>query len=90
MLGANMRIVRKPELARKVGLHPGHLAKLERDGKFPKRVRLGANSVGWVEEEVDAWLAERAAERTVDQVTSPKEANSSGLGSRKWVTSSDG
>ena len=89
MLGANMRIVRKPELARKVGLHPGHLAKLERDGKFPKRVRLGANSVGWVEEEIDAWLAERAAERAVDQVTSPGEANSSGLSSRKWATSSD-
>lgn len=24
---------------------------------FPKRVRLGANSVGWFEDEIDAWLA---------------------------------
>jgi prophage regulatory protein len=87
MRGATMRIVRKPELARKVGLHPGHLAKLERDGKFPKRVKLGANSVGWVEEEIDAWLAERAAERAADQPASPREANRSGL--REHTTSSD-
>jgi prophage regulatory protein len=80
-----MRIVRKPELSRKVGLHPGHLARLERNGKFPKRVRLGANSVGWVEEEVDAWLAERAAERGAGR--SSKGTGRSAV--RKDATSSD-
>ena len=33
----------------------------ERAGKFPKRVQLGGNSVGWIESEIDAWVAARAA-----------------------------
>ena len=33
------------------------------DMGFPKPVPLGANSVGFVEEEVENWLAERAAKR---------------------------
>ena len=32
---------------------------------FPKPVSLGANSVGFIEEEVSAWLAERATKREV-------------------------
>jgi prophage regulatory protein len=33
--------------------------KLEKRGEFPKRVRLGPNSVGWIESEIDDWLAKR-------------------------------
>ena len=33
--------------------------------EFPKPVSLGANSVGFIEEEVSAWLAERATKREV-------------------------
>ncbi len=54
-----LRIIRKPELRRKVGLHPVHLGRLEKRGLFPKRIRLGPQSVGWVLEEVDAWLRAR-------------------------------
>jgi prophage regulatory protein len=32
-------------------------------GQFPKRVRLGANRVGWVESEVLDWLQERIDRR---------------------------
>tara|TARA_B100001971_G_C17913625_1_gene394130 strand:- start:91 stop:264 length:174 start_codon:yes stop_codon:yes gene_type:complete len=35
----------------------------ERAGEFPGRVRLGANRVGWVEAEVEAWLNSKLAER---------------------------
>ncbi len=31
----------------------------ESQGQFPKRVRLGANSVAWLESEVREWLASR-------------------------------
>jgi len=34
----------------------------ERDGTFPKRVKLGSRS-GWFEDEIDAWIAQRANER---------------------------
>lgn len=29
------------------------------DSTFPKPIRLGANSVGWIEGEIDAWLQSR-------------------------------
>jgi len=38
---------------------PQHIARLEAAGEFPKRVRLGSNRVGWVEDEVLQWLQER-------------------------------
>jgi predicted DNA-binding transcriptional regulator AlpA len=37
--------------------------RLEREGKFPKRVPLGANRHGWVDTEIDDWLVARAASR---------------------------
>lgn len=58
-----LRVIRKPELRRKVGLHPVHLGRLEKRGLFPKRIRLGPNSCGWILEEVDQWLRERMAAR---------------------------
>lgn len=30
------------------------------DETFPKPIRLGASSVGWLESEVDAWITSRA------------------------------
>ncbi|MDP6270253.1 MAG: AlpA family phage regulatory protein [Alphaproteobacteria bacterium] len=43
-----------------------HLWRLERAGKFPRRVHLGANRVAWVEAEIDDWIAERLAAREQD------------------------
>jgi predicted DNA-binding transcriptional regulator AlpA len=34
-------------------------------GRFPERVKLGPNTVGWIEEEIDEFLAAKAAEREV-------------------------
>jgi prophage regulatory protein len=33
------------------------------EGKFPASVSIGARAVAWVEEEIDAWIEERIAER---------------------------
>jgi prophage regulatory protein len=40
-----------------------HLDRLEREGRFPKRIHLSRRSVAWVEDEVDAFLADKLAER---------------------------
>lgn len=40
-----------------------HIWRLEREGRFPKRVPLGANRHGWVDTEIDDWLVARAASR---------------------------
>jgi len=40
-----------------------HLGRLERSGRFPRRIRLSRNRVAWLAREVEAWIAERAAAR---------------------------
>ncbi len=39
------------------------LWRLERAGKFPRRVKLSPQRVAWIESEIDAWIAARIAAR---------------------------
>jgi prophage regulatory protein len=41
-----------------------HIDRLEKAGKFPKRVRVGANAVAWIEEEIDGWQKAKADARS--------------------------
>jgi prophage regulatory protein len=54
-----------------------HVSRLEKEGKFPKHFNLGPQSIGWLEDEIEAWIAARAAERSagngVDPIASPEE-----------------
>ena len=54
-----MRILSKRQVKDLVLYSPQHIARLEAAGRFPKRVRLGQNRVGWVEGEVLDWLQSR-------------------------------
>ena len=58
-----IRFLRLPKILRRVPYSEAHIWRLEKAGKFPRRVRLGANRVGWVESEVEAWLNSKLAER---------------------------
>ncbi len=58
-----MRVLRKRAVVKKVGYSSMHIARLEKAGQFPRRIRLGPNSVGWVEAEIDAWIEAKVAER---------------------------
>jgi len=58
-----MRILSKRQLKELVLYSPQHVARLEKAGKFPKRVQIGPNRVGWVEAEVLEWLQERLNRR---------------------------
>jgi prophage regulatory protein len=40
-----------------------HIARLENNGVFPVRVKIGRHCVGWVESEIDAHVAEKIAAR---------------------------
>lgn len=60
----NERILRKSEVLAKVALSHPTIYRMERAGNFPRRLRLGGNSCGWLASEVEAWINERAAERT--------------------------
>ena len=50
------RFLRMKTVAELCGLSRTTIWRLERDGKFPARYRLGANSVGWLAAEVEEWM----------------------------------
>ena len=54
------RIIRRREVEAKTGLKRSAIYASIAEGKFPKQVSLGPGSVGWVEQEVDAWLSSAA------------------------------
>ena len=63
-----MNILRYSDAARKCGVSKMTLYRWATqpeyvDMGFPRPIPLGANSVGFAEEEIDAFLATRAAER---------------------------
>ena len=54
-----IQILRLPEVCKATGLGRSMVYQLEAERRFPTRVRIGERAVGWVEEEVQGWLAER-------------------------------
>ena len=57
------KVLRKKDIREKLGLSDVTIWRMERDGDFPQRIKIGPNSVGWIESEVDQWIEQRAAER---------------------------
>jgi predicted DNA-binding transcriptional regulator AlpA len=55
------RIFRTPDAARRVGLSESSLEKLRCRGDGPPFVRIGSRAVGYLIEDLDAWLASRRA-----------------------------
>ncbi|PCG08883.1 AlpA family transcriptional regulator [Sphingomonas ginsenosidimutans] len=51
--------MRMPDVVRSVGLSQATINRLHRAGDFPRKVRIGPNSTGWWESEIDAWKADR-------------------------------
>jgi prophage regulatory protein len=52
----------KPEYG--IGWSRMHIDRLGRAGKFPAKVHLGPNTIGWWSDEIEAFLEARSAERT--------------------------
>ena len=55
------RVIRLTSVQAKVNASRSTIYRWESDRQsdFPQRVQLGTNSVGWYEDEIDAWLASR-------------------------------
>lgn len=66
---AGLTILRRREVEARTGLsHSSIYDKINpksplHDPSFPRQVSLGAGSVGWIEEEVVAWIASRMVAR---------------------------
>jgi len=46
-----------------VGWSRMHIDRLEKAGRFPKRVHVGPNTIAWWSDEIEAMLEARSAER---------------------------
>lgn len=56
-------ILRRPEVEARTGLRCSTIYDGIKAGTFPASIRLGSKSVGWVESEINEWLAARIAAR---------------------------
>lgn len=58
---AVLKILRRKQVENRVGLSCSTIYAGVAAGTFPKPIQLGAQSVGWLASEIDAWLRERVA-----------------------------
>jgi prophage regulatory protein len=53
------RVLRAAEMCARLGISRVTLWRWERAGLIPRKRKLGPNTIGWLEPEVEAWLASR-------------------------------
>jgi prophage regulatory protein len=59
-----IRMLRLAQVVDLTGLGKTKIYELQSEGSFPMRVQITGHSVGWIESEVQAWLARRVAMST--------------------------
>jgi prophage regulatory protein len=57
------RIIRLPTVEEMTGLAGASIYRGMSAGWFPKAIGLGANSVGWIEDEINGWIEQRITAR---------------------------
>ncbi|MXW67663.1 MAG: AlpA family transcriptional regulator [Gemmatimonadales bacterium] len=62
------RFLRLPEVMARTGLSRSTIYVRLAAGRFPRPVALGGRAVGWIEAEIEEWVAERIAESRFDGV----------------------
>ncbi len=58
----HQRILCLREVCALTGLGRSFIYQLQAEGRFPQRIKLGARAVGWLEDEVQRWVADRISE----------------------------
>lgn len=58
-----IRIIRRPEVSRLTGLGKSALYQRMEQGHFPRCIKIGERTVGWVESEVLSWIQEQVDRR---------------------------
>lgn len=64
MTSPSRKILRLPAVKEKTGLGRDSIYRGGREGWFPTRIKITSRASGWFEDEIDSWIAARAAERT--------------------------
>ncbi len=52
----NDSILRWPQVAKLTNLSRTTIWRMEKEGTFPKRVKIGPHSVGWKSSDIQEWL----------------------------------
>jgi len=55
----NDHVLRVPDVVKKTGLSRGTIWRMEKQGKFPSRVKLTDYAIGYRNSEVETWLTNR-------------------------------
>lgn len=61
----SMQVLRFPAVSRVTGLPQSTLYLYMKNDQFPKPIKLGMRSVGWIKEEIDEWLQKRKNSRNL-------------------------
>ena len=64
---SNSRVVRTTELAERLGISRITLWRWEREGRIPRKRKIGPNVVGWLASEIDAWWASQCQDDAEEQ-----------------------
>ena len=54
-----MKILKAKEVASMINLSRVTIWRLEKEGKFPQRIRISTKRIGWLEDEVTKWIKKR-------------------------------
>lgn len=57
------RLLRRSEVERRTAMSRSSIYERMSKGTFPRPITVGPRAVRWVEEEIEAWIESRAAER---------------------------
>lgn len=58
------KVLRLRGVVAKTGMSRSWTYAAIKEGKFPKSIKLGDAAVGWLESDIDAWIAERLSAST--------------------------
>jgi predicted DNA-binding transcriptional regulator AlpA len=65
-------IIDSKTLKQMIPFSPQYILRVEKQGKFPRRFKIGANKNGWWLSQVRAWQEQKGAERTgISQASDP-------------------
>jgi prophage regulatory protein len=70
--------LRLPQVMQRTGLKRSMIYGLQKRGQFPMRVQMTANTVGWVEHQVDEWCRQREALSTPLRIVTDSPARGAG------------
>ncbi len=54
-----MKLIRRREMLQRTGIASSTQWRMEQAGLFPKRRKISAGLVGWIESELEQWIADR-------------------------------